>query len=298
MGLQRIVDGLSSIEDDIEKIQKLAQDVASFLGGASRKTIVQDMTKNVTSQRKRSKSNVIPLTKLRYGTERHRALLFKFCADLAGLPTKLVRGKFNPDEEVMGVWNVVRLRPKGFKEGGEKDDLVIMTGVGSSKDSQTSECSSSMTNEDSESETESDDSDDEDLVDSWRSTDSALDRVCDHDYIEVEKQVCADFYVDLMFTPGQLYKLDSTKAEEYHCCQGALEKWNEVCAEEEAKVSGRGWERGREREGEDANHVNHKCHTVYKFTGNQSVGKRNIERIDNDHSCGSGCTDIAKPIWI
>ncbi len=95
--------------DHKSKVLKLAAFVSSTLGGAvefnmyNHTSYEADMNKLKFELR----SNVIPLSKLHHGVTRHRALLFKACADLVDLPCSLERSTYWGKSHV---WNTITLQ--------------------------------------------------------------------------------------------------------------------------------------------------------------------------------------------
>eukprot|EP01103_Thecamoeba_quadrilineata_P021458 TRINITY_DN986_c0_g5_i1.p1 TRINITY_DN986_c0_g5~~TRINITY_DN986_c0_g5_i1.p1 ORF type:complete len:679 (+),score=120.09 TRINITY_DN986_c0_g5_i1:186-2039(+) len=82
------------------KIRILALHVANMLGGSGSDAVTLSIA-DLTEIKKRLKSNVVPIGEITHGTERHRALLFKYlCDNLSpSIPCVLTRhSQYNPEE--------------------------------------------------------------------------------------------------------------------------------------------------------------------------------------------------------
>jgi hypothetical protein len=103
--LREAKDGLKNITDDRAKAKRLAEVVAERLGGER-----PDIEAASEADVARVGAKVVPVGKLRVGVCRHRALLYKYCADRVGLSCRLVRGDYREGNHGGAhAWNVVVL---------------------------------------------------------------------------------------------------------------------------------------------------------------------------------------------
>jgi hypothetical protein len=108
--LERVKEALHFITDDRARAKRLAELVGEKLGG-DLADIVQASDEDVA----RLNVKVVPLGQLRIGVCRHRAILYKLCADRVGLRCRLIRGDYHQGNHGGGhAWNVVLLQDKAF----------------------------------------------------------------------------------------------------------------------------------------------------------------------------------------
>jgi leucine-rich repeat protein SHOC2 len=100
--MQQVKNELKNITDERARVKRLAQLVSMRLGGNELHDLVAASEVDVA----RIGKLVMPLGELREGVCRHRALLYKYCADRVGLSCRLVRGDYDGGGHA---WNEVTL---------------------------------------------------------------------------------------------------------------------------------------------------------------------------------------------
>jgi len=119
--LQMHVKFISSMNKHVESKFKLAKLISLYIANVmTHKTNRKESKKHIQKVVKTNKTNVIKLGDVRYGTCRHKSLLYKYLCDEIGLKCSLIRGNiYRPEErkkEGTGkhIWNIVKIKNRSY----------------------------------------------------------------------------------------------------------------------------------------------------------------------------------------
>lgn len=108
--VERVTTSIAPLADREAQVLALSLLVSSLMGGHRGEAIEAECQEEMKHLKQQLQSNVVPLGLIKLGCCRHRAVLFKYLADVIGLPTRLVRGAWT-DCQI----ETARERPNGIK---------------------------------------------------------------------------------------------------------------------------------------------------------------------------------------